>query len=894
MRLFFSFSAFFLFIFSSVGQLVELKHTFVDDLTRFTPTDHLKMKSSTKQVTCGEDTLEYARYKGTGFQAIAVSNGFALGQYYDAPDSVSISGITFYGWAISTSNDSVDLTINLFESGNDTLPKGNPIRTAKITLDTTFGGGVLSVLRKHVKFSSSYKTDKPFILTIESSDSVVRAGVVCNSYTSKDGEGENIACGTVSNVWYRCLNLNISGTPLDCDVLLEPHVTYNTYAEFSVNDCFNPNDSILFTNKSSPILSHRMYNRYVFYDLERYSFYWRFGVGAGILYEIEPKYKYPSANNYEPQLITTMYSYRAGTSCRDTFKQDLSFQPSEIIVFTDTPVCSGNFASINAASSGEVSWYLSDTASQPFMAGKFLQTPVLQSDTAYYLKAVNQQCESKKIELNIPVYRTPTDPVTINDSICLNAKANLSAHSNIGDIIWWSAPTGGQALDTATVLITDKLSGSAVFYAEANNKGCKSPNRVLAVANVNANNAPAEPITSKDSLVCLYDGTAILEATSTSGHSIRWFDKPVNGTLLATGNTYTYVPNNIGTEYMYVDAYDGQCASTKVQKRITTWTFPSTPIILTDTLCNGDTLTQDYSGYSGRIRWFDQPAGGSVVYDSNIFKIYDLTGPQVFYLEPYSSLCRDTLRHPTQIELIDIGNITNITNAEICAEESADLQASADFGDIHWYGDESLSTELHVGENFTTPILTEGTQYFVLANNEGCTSEPLIVSVVVKPLPDATYDYQVNGPGTFLFDARTAGLTYSWDFGDGNTSVLKKVSHEYEFNSYFDVVLTTTNNQNCTNSFKRTVRAAGLPGSVENVEKANVLVYPNPANNIITIAVDGDAALEVTSCAGKQLKVANLRAGKNIVYLNEFATGIYQLKIETKDSVLLKKLIIKK
>jgi hypothetical protein len=864
--------------YGAIAQLQSIDFPIKDNLPRYTHHPQAKTKYASSPVKCGEDTLEYARYKGSAFQAIAVSDGYALGQYYDAPDTVTISGMTFYGWTISTNDDSVTVTVSLYEAGADTLPVGNPIRSKQITLDTTFGGGVLTVLRKSIAFDSAYTTTKPFILTIESSDSL-RAGVVANSYNSRDGEGENLACGTVNNVWYRSLNLNIGGTALDCDILLEPHVSYSTYADFSVKNCFNPNDSVLFENNSSPILSHRMYNRYIAYDLGRFSHYWYFGLGAGSLYDEEPKYKFRTINNFETRLVTTMYSYRAGNSCRDTAYQTLDFQPSEIIVSVDTPVCSGSSTTLFAGSTGTVKWYPSYSDTSFFNQGSSYKTPVLDSSVQYYVRAENKNCFSQKVPVDVAVAQTPSLLSTTNDSICLNARANLSATVSSGNVIWWDAATGGNPVDTGFVYITDPLNSSQTFYAEGDNRGCKTSQRIAVEANVNAKNAPSEPITNTDTLVCIHDGEVSLKAYSTSGDQINWYDRPSGGSLIASGNTFTFDPQKLGAAYIYVEAFDGQCASSRIQKKTTVWTFPQKAIPTTDTLCKESTLELDFSNTFGNIKWYNADKS-QLLYDSNFFEISNLQNSATYILIPYSNACFDTTEHTLLVEVVDPGTPGNISAEPICAEEQGILSATSNTGTIVWFLADDLTNPIATGNEFTTDYLNESTSFYVGSQNLQCISPLQEVALQVKPTPSASFNFQVNGNGNFTFEAVANGVTYLWDFGDGNTSKLKRVTHQYEFNSYFDVTLTTTASNGCDNASTRTVRAAGLPGSVETIENnALVQLYPNPTTSVFYINSKERGQLKLYNLQGKVVMYTALEPGENKVDIAVIPSGTYIVQL---------------
>ncbi len=874
--------------FLSFAQLQGVSKTLINDLPIYTASNpDLKMKSAQAPKSCDEDTLEYGRYKGTAFTGIGVFSGYALGQYFDAPDTVEVTGTTFYAWGLSSGNDTVELIVKLYKAGKDTLPVGSAIRTAKIKVDTVFGGGVLTALRRNVVFDTSFKTTEPFIITIESADTL-RVAIVANSYAAKDGAQENLSCGTVSGTWYNCLNLNISGTPLDCDILIEPHVKYKTYADFSVDDCFKISDSVLFTNKSSPILGHRMYNRYMSYGLGQYSYYWYFGLGAGSMYDPAPKYKYNVNNNYQVRLITTVYGYRSPIGCRDTAYFDLHYQPTEISYLADTPICSGNEAKINAFSTGAISWYNKVTDTTAFYTGGSYTTAKLDSSVNFVVQAKNDQCITKKKAIHIPVATTPNSPTIANDSVCLNAKANLSAYTNVGDVLWWTDSIKGMVLDTGNVYVTSNLTNSQVFYAEANNQGCTSEKRVAVVANVNASNAPKEPITTLDSLICLFDGSTQLTAISPDGDDLRWFSTPTGGTADVTGSTYSYTPTSLGSKFIYVEAFDGQCASSRIQKKITVWTFPKHTFASADTLCLGDTLSIDFSYTYGGVRWFDAENNGNVIYDGNTFNISGLSSANTFYLEPYSNACSDTIRHPFAIEVMPFGELSEIKGASICANSTATISAKTDVGNIIWAQDKELTTIVSTNNIYETPPLTANTNYYVASQNFSCISQPQEVLVGVKPAPSADFNYQVNSTGNFTFVASSAGLVYNWDFGDGNTGIGRSITYKYIANGNFVVQLSTKNGEGCGATSTRSVKVAGLVGT-EDLLASNfkTKIWPNPSNGTLFVELNNEpfAALTVYNLNGQEIAQTDLTAGINEVNLNEDLNGLYIVRVRSKHSI---------
>lgn len=102
----------------------------------------------------------------------------------------------------------------------------------------------------------------------------------------------------------------------------------------------------------------------------------------------------------------------------------------------------------------------------------------------------------------------------------------------------------------------------------------------------------------------------------------------------------------------------------------------------------------------------------------------------------------------------------------------------------------------------------------VLTNN-GCTSIPKTISVIVNPLPIVQFDMpKVCLPsGRALFSNRTtspngSSLTYLWNFGDPldpSASVSTDGLHYYKNYQTYNVKLTATSSQGCTNNLTQTL-----------------------------------------------------------------------------------------
>lgn len=123
--------------------------------------------------------------------------------------------------------------------------------------------------------------------------------------------------------------------------------------------------------------------------------------------------------------------------------------------------------------------------------------------------------------------------------------------------------------------------------------------------------------------------------------------------------------------------------------------------------------------------WNDLPNEGS---NGDFF-------PQGYIVE-YGGLPGDPIVNIAASTKLSIPIITNTVEAEICGSNSVTLQATASIGDVIWYDALNGGNQVHIGANFITPLLTQDTNYYVLASFNGCLEGARTqVTAKVKPTP---------------------------------------------------------------------------------------------------------------------------------------------------------------
>ncbi|MDP5075858.1 MAG: PKD domain-containing protein, partial [Flavobacteriales bacterium] len=169
-------------------------------------------------------------------------------------------------------------------------------------------------------------------------------------------------------------------------------------------------------------------------------------------------------------------------------------------------------------------------------------------------------------------------------------------------------------------------------------------------------------------------------------------------------------------------------------------------------------------------------------------------------------------------------------STSICDGTSVTLSASA--------ADSYAWTFNGIGLSETTQtidVTLEGLYTVNVTNADACNgvgaSAPIFISVNATPTADASFT-QTNGSYTVQFlNNSTNATSYSWNFGDGNTSTSANPSHTYATGGDFTVVLTATNGD-CSNTF--TINLTSVAVS-ENVAFEDLMVFPNPTENELNI-----------------------------------------------------------
>lgn len=150
---------------------------------------------------------------------------------------------------------------------------------------------------------------------------------------------------------------------------------------------------------------------------------------------------------------------------------------------------------------------------------------------------------------------------------------------------------------------------------------------------------------------------------------------------------------------------------------------------------------------------------------------------------------------------------------------------------------------------------------------------------------------------TVSFNNTSTGATsYTWDFGDGQTSNSTSANHTYANDGIYTVTLTGENE--CTSiTISEEINVGGV--GINEASAANINCVPNPNNGNFRIEftnINGKAKINLINTLGQLITTELIDINQNGIHnidASSLSKGIYFVEVQTSESRFLKKIIIK-
>jgi gliding motility-associated-like protein len=278
-----------------------------------------------------------------------------------------------------------------------------------------------------------------------------------------------------------------------------------------------------------------------------------------------------TGNNYETPVLTANTNYWveavSPAGCLSG-RTKVTVTVNSVSVSSQNAVtCNDNTVTLTASSPGNtINWYNSATATQPVATGTQFTTPILTSNTSYWVQAVAPGgCLSARTQVSVTVNALPVVTVADANVTACEGSAVVFSASSTGNIInWYSSETAAQPVATGTSFTTPQLTQSASWWVEARSpQGCFSGRTEVSVI---VDPTPVITVEDTNTTICTGE-TAVLTASS-PGNTINWYGDAGAALPLATGTVFTTPALSATTSY-WVEAVSPQgCISERLETEV--------------------------------------------------------------------------------------------------------------------------------------------------------------------------------------------------------------------------------------------------------------------------------------------------------------------------------------
>jgi gliding motility-associated-like protein len=472
--------------------------------------------------------------------------------------------------------------------------------------------------------------------------------------------------------------------------------------------------------------------------------------------------------NYTTPVLNSNTTYYAQTEVNGCPSARVSvtitvINPPVAPIVSDTTICSGQSTSLTATAPSGVTlaWFTTASGGTAIFSGNPFNTAALNANTTYYAESQIGNCVStSRTEVMVSVDPTPLAPIASAASICSGQAATLIVNAAPGvDINWYSLASGGISISNSDTFTTPNLANNSTYYTDATLGNCISPRTAVTVT---VNNPPAAP-TVNGQTIC-EGGSAVLNATAPAGATFNWYDAVTGGNLLQTASNFTTPTLSANTTY-FVESFNG-CTSGRTAVLVTVNTPPAQPIVSGSTICSGQNTTPTAATVSGvTFSWFDAAVNGTLLQSGASFSTPILNNTTTYYVESAVAACPPSLRTAVTVIVEPTPSAPTSNNVTICNGETATLNASAPSSvTLNWYASQTGGASLGNSSNFTTPVLSTSTIYYVDASLGNCSSGRTAVTITINnppQSPTAINETICEGQNTTL-NANASGATINW------------------------------------------------------------------------------------------------------------------------------------
>ena len=491
------------------------------------------------------------------------------------------------------------------------------------------------------------------------------------------------------------------------------------------------------------------------------------------------------------------------------------------------------------------------------------------SNTNYQVRLVKAGFCDERVDIPITVLNYANfglSPTGVKE-ICLGDSISLNVNGSIPSRVW--TPSSNVYVSGINSYIFNPNISTKYIISTTDTNYCLASKDSIQI------NVLARPVinVTGPSIAC---GGAKIQLVASGGISYSWSP---NTYLSATNKDTVECTPSSSIVYTVVGS-DGKCSNFTQKTINVTSAALNLQYSGRTEACLGSGKLQIVVKGADSLQWFPSNVvsdefGDSVRVNTNTDLTLKVVGRAGF--------CKDSLLIPIKVRPIPTVTIQNKNLPAICVGEFLDIKINGANQYIvsPLYNLTKLSNDsFRVSPNISTQYTIKGTNIY------GCEGKDSVY-ISVNPLPvisitpsDTTISkgYKVNLKAT-------GGSTYFWTpnryiIGSNN---LSSISVQPDSDIVYTVEVTSSNG--CKTKGIAIVYVSQNPnptGSLLHNTLSQVLIYPNPASNILTIESSENLKISFYNTQGALVLTKEVAHGKSEFNINNLANAIYTLMIENK------------
>lgn len=339
--------------------------------------------------------------------------------------------------------------------------------------------------------------------------------------------------------------------------------------------------------------------------------------------------------------------------------------------------------------------------------------------------------------------------------------------------------------------------------------------------------------------VCLGQPTAFTDQSTGGASSWSWNFGDGN-TSTSQNPSHTYTASGTYTATLNVTASPGGCISNATQV-VTVYPQPVASFSATSVCINNPTQFTDLST-GGATAWSWNFGDGNTSTAQNPSNTYAAAGNYTVTLITTSSPggCTNTVSLPVTVYPQASANFSATT---VCVNTPSTQFTDLSGGASTWswnFGDPNSGPNNTSSQQNPSHAYTAAGNYsvtLIVASGQGC-ADTVVLPVTVNPKPAAVISATTvcfNNATVFTDLSSGSPVSWNWDFGNGNNSVVQNPTHTYNAAGTYTATLIATDANGCKDTTSVVVTVNPLP--MANFSSTTVcLGTPTCFNDLTTIS----------------------------------------------------------